>query len=50
MPKLQKSKNVFTITIPKEIITKTGWNKGDTLFANYDPRNNSVWLEKIMKS
>ena len=31
MPKIQESKNSFRITLPKDIVTFKGWEKGDHL-------------------
>lgn len=32
MVKLQEHKNKFSITIPKDLISKLGWSKGEKLF------------------
>jgi hypothetical protein len=45
MVKLQSSKNMFFIAIPKLIVKKKGWKKGQELIASFDQDGNVVLLE-----
>jgi hypothetical protein len=40
MPKLQESGDRFFITIPKDMIAKKGWKKGQSLFFTWNERGN----------
>jgi len=40
MPKLQEIKGQFTITVPKELIKKKGWKKGQSLIFVFNERGN----------
>jgi bifunctional DNA-binding transcriptional regulator/antitoxin component of YhaV-PrlF toxin-antitoxin module len=47
MVKLQEVKGQYTITIPKEKIKETGWQKGQELSINFDKRNQELIISKI---
>lgn len=38
--KLSENKGRFSVTIPKDIIDRKGWQKGQKLFVNYNERGN----------
>ncbi len=40
MPKLQRSGGRFSITIPKDMVEKKGWEKGQSLFFTWNERGN----------
>jgi len=40
MPKLQKTNDRYFITVPKEMIDKKGWIKGQKLFFIFNERGN----------
>lgn len=40
MPKLQEINGQFTITVPKSLVKKKGWKKGEELFFAFNERGN----------
>jgi bifunctional DNA-binding transcriptional regulator/antitoxin component of YhaV-PrlF toxin-antitoxin module len=44
--KIQESKGRFSITLPKDIIERTGLKKGDSLFVAYDRRSDVIEIER----
>lgn len=40
MPKLQKTEDRFFITIPKNMVDKKGWKKGQDLLFTWNERGN----------
>jgi hypothetical protein len=40
MPKLQELNNRFFITLPKELVNKKAWKKGQDLFLVFNERGN----------
>lgn len=40
MPKLQKTKNRYFITLPRSLIEKKKWEKGQDLYICFNERGN----------
>lgn len=40
MPKLQQTKDRYFITLPKDLIEKKKWTKGQNLFFMFNERGN----------
>lgn len=40
MPKLQETKDRYFITIPKDLVTKKKWKKGQELLFTWNERGN----------
>jgi len=47
MPKLQEVKDRFFITVPKDMVEKKGWKKGQKLFFLFNERGNIEICEKL---
>jgi len=45
MAKLQESKGMFWVIIPKLMIKKKGWKKGQELILSFDQDGNVVIIE-----
>ena len=45
MVKLQQNKGQFFVAIPKLIVKKKGWNKGQELIASFDQDGNVILVE-----
>ena len=45
MVKLQEAKGQFIMTIPKLVIKKKGWKKGQKLIMQFDQNENAVLME-----
>jgi hypothetical protein len=47
MVKIQEVKGQYTISIPREKIKETGWQKGDEICMNFDRRTGELVIRKI---
>jgi hypothetical protein len=47
MVKLQESKDRYFITVPRQLVSKKGWAKGQELFLVFNERGNIEVTDKI---
>lgn len=47
MPKLQETNGRFFITLPKDMVDKKGWKKGQNLFFVFNERGNIEVTEEL---
>ena len=47
MPKIQRIGNSYLVSIPFHIAKVKGWQKGQELMFNIDPRTGKVVLDKV---
>ena len=45
MVKLQEVNEQYTITLPRELVEKKGWKKGQTLVIGFDQNGDILLLE-----